>query len=223
MLRKYLVILRGAQSGGSTAMSFQWRLIQHHRDTGTHKAQVMDIMTNTFCASGYHLPNGSYATFGGNGAVGPGGNMGSQLEPGGYTAAWDSTYQDFDGRQAIRIINPCLNSDNFNSAQCQWYDNPTVLSMQATRWYSSAEALGNGTIVLIGGFVNGGYINRNYPNNDPQFEGGAAENTFEFYPSIGPVQPLNFLISTSGLNAYAHSFLMASGNIFLQANVSTGE
>ena len=48
----------------------------------------MEVMTNTFCASGFHLPNGSYATFGGNGAVGPGGGLGSQLEPGGYTAAY---------------------------------------------------------------------------------------------------------------------------------------
>ena len=183
----------------------------------------MEVMTNTFCSSGYHLPNGSYATFGGNGAVGPGGSLGSQLEPGGYTAAWDSTYQDFDGRQAIRILNPCRDSDNFNSPQCQWYDDPTVLSMQATRWYSTAEALGNGTIALLGGFVNGGYINRNYPNVDPQFEGGAAENTFEFYPSLGPTQPFNFLIQTSGLNAYAHAYLMASGHMFVQANVSSGE
>ena len=182
----------------------------------------MNVATNTFCSSGFHLPNGSYATFGGNGAVGRGGALGSQLNPDGYSAAWDSVYQDFDGRKSIRILNPCRNSDNFDSLQCQWFDDPTVLSMQSIRWYSAAEALGNGTIVLIGGFANGGYINRNYPNVDPQFEGGAAENTFEFYPSIGPVQPFNFLVQTSGLNAYAHTFLMASGKLFVQANVSSG-
>ena len=32
----------------------------------------MSVLTNTFCASGMHLPNGSYAAFGGNGAVGIG-------------------------------------------------------------------------------------------------------------------------------------------------------
>jgi len=31
---------------------------------------VMDIKTNVFCSSGMHLPNGSFATFGGNGPVG---------------------------------------------------------------------------------------------------------------------------------------------------------
>ncbi|KIK63995.1 hypothetical protein GYMLUDRAFT_161620 [Collybiopsis luxurians FD-317 M1] len=39
-------------------------------DLNTHQTQVMDIRTNIFCASGMHLPNGSYVTFGGNGAVG---------------------------------------------------------------------------------------------------------------------------------------------------------
>ena len=29
----------------------------------------MGVLTNSFCASGMHLPNGSYATFGGNNAV----------------------------------------------------------------------------------------------------------------------------------------------------------
>ncbi|KAF8347453.1 glyoxal oxidase [Amanita rubescens] len=208
-----------AQIAGHPAWASVW-------DMATHQAQVMDVRSNAFCSSGYHLPNGSYASFGGNNAVGPGGALGSQLNPGGYSASWDSTYQDFDGSRAIRILNPCRNSDDFNSPQCQWYDNSSVLSMERRRWYSSAEALGDGTIVIMGAFVNGGYINRYYPNVDPQFECrdescAAAENTFEFFPSNGVVQPFNFLIKTSGLNAFAHAFLMASGKLFVQANVST--
>ncbi|KAF7346181.1 CAP10 domain-containing protein [Mycena sanguinolenta] len=194
----------------------------HPADINTHQAQVMDVPSNVFCASGYHLPNGSFVTFGGNGAIGPGGVIGSEQNPGGGSGEWDATYQDFDGSRAIRILNPCTNSDNFASTNCQWFDNAAVLSMQKKRWYSAAEALGNGTIVIIGGFVNGGYINRNYPNTDPTFSGGAAEPTYEFYPSNGqtPAQ-MAFLTKTSGLNAYAHTFLLASGNLFLQANYST--
>lgn len=95
-------------------------------------------------------------TFGGNGAAGPGASEGSVVTPGAYFASWDATYKDFDGGQSIRILNPCTDSDDFTSPQCQWFDNPQVLSMQRRRWYSAAEALGNGTIVLIGGFQNGG-------------------------------------------------------------------
>lgn len=169
-----------------------------------------------------HLPNGSFTTFGGNGAVSPGGNLGSVLNPGGGSASYDATYQDYDGTRAIRIINPCegSNSDIVSNPACGWYENANVLQMQKSRWYSSAEPLANGTITLIGGFVNGGYINRNYPNTDPATEGGAAEPTVEFFPSTGPAKQMQFMVDTSGLNSYAHAFMMPSGKMFLQANVS---
>ncbi|KAF7355247.1 Glyoxal oxidase [Mycena sanguinolenta] len=120
-------------------------------DLDTYEATVMDVATNTFCSSGHHVPNGSFVTFGGNGAIGPGPSPPSQPN-------WDATYQDFDGGQSIRVLNPCTSDDDFSSPQCQWYDDPAVLSMQRRRWYSTAEALGNGTIVLIGGFINGGMV-----------------------------------------------------------------
>ncbi|KAJ7499036.1 glyoxal oxidase [Mycena latifolia] len=188
-------------------------------DIDTQETTVMDIKTNTFCSSGYHLPNGSFATFGGNGGIGPGGDRGSQLYPGGASAIWDATYQDFDGSRSIRILNPCSSSDDFNSAECQWFDDPDTLSMQKQRWYSAAEALANGTIAIIGGFINGGYILRNYPNDNPA---AGAELSYEFYPSNGQApQPMKFLFKTSGLNAYPHSFLLSSGKMFVQANIST--
>ncbi|KAG5715587.1 Galactose oxidase [Termitomyces sp. T112] len=190
-------------------------------DIATQQATVMDVVTNTFCASGMHLPNGSWVTFGGNGAVGRGGNIGSQRNSAG-SGAWDSEYQDFDGTKAIRILNPCTDSDSLSSPKCQWYDDPNVVSMQKRRWYSAAEALADGSVVLIGGFVNGGYVNRNYPNVDPEFQGGAAESTFEFYPANGrTAATMQFMIKTSGLNSYAHTYLLKSGKMLVQANVST--
>lgn len=193
------------------------------RDLNTHDVELMDVRTNVFCSSGMHLPNGSFITFGGNGAVGVGGNIGSQMNPQIGAADWDSVYQDFDGGKAIRVLNPCGSADNFDAPQCQWFDDPTVLSMHQRRWYSAAEALEDGSVVIVGGFANGGYINRNYPNVDPQFEGGAAVSTYEYYPPKNEdPKTFNFLIKTSGLNAYAHTFLMPSGKLFVQANVSTG-
>ena len=59
----------------------------------SHQTTMMDIRT---CSSGMHLPNGSYITLGGNGTVDRGGGLGSQLNLGGYSAAWNSEYQDFD-------------------------------------------------------------------------------------------------------------------------------
>ncbi|EKM77606.1 hypothetical protein AGABI1DRAFT_77109 [Agaricus bisporus var. burnettii JB137-S8] len=189
-------------------------------DTRTHEHQLMDVRSNVFCSSGMHLPNGSYVTFGGNSAVGPGGN--TPTGPDGLPETWDPQYQDFDGAKAIRVLNPCDSKENFADPKCQWFDDATVLAMERRRWYSAAEALEDGSVIIIGGFVNGGYINRNYPNTDPEFEGGAADCTYEYYPSRNqPAQTVQFLIQTSGLNAYALTYLMPSGQLFVQANVST--
>ncbi|KAF7338171.1 putative copper radical oxidase variant A [Mycena venus] len=197
-----------AQINGHPAWGAVW-------DINTHETQVMDVATNVFCASGMHLPNGSFVTFGGNGAIGPGGNIGSVRNPSGASGAWDAVYQDFDGSKSIRVLNPCTSGDDFNSDQCKWFDDPATLSMQKQRWYSAAEMLGDGTIVIIGGFVNGGYINRNTPNNDPTFSGGAAEPTYEFFPSNGqPAQQMAFMTKTSGLNAYAHTYFDGLGTGF---------
>jgi hypothetical protein len=162
-----------------------------------------------------HLPNASYAVFGGNSAVGPGGNDSDT----GSSTTFDPEYNDYDGRRAIRIITSCEGS--VTQAPCSWYDAENGLQMQVQRWYPAAEALPNGTIVLIGGFTSGGYINRNLPNVDPTYEGGQATPTFEFFPSTGAPQVMQFMTKTSGLNAYALTFLMPSGKMFVQANYST--
>ena len=178
----------------------------------------MDVETNPFCAAGMHLPNGSFATFGGNNAVGPGG---VNSDPG-STTSYDPAYKDHRGTRAIRIISPC--TGDLSSPQCSWYDSPNGLQMAKSRWYPGAEALADGTIVLLGGFTMGGYINRYYPNTDPAYEGGAAEPTYEFFPSRSQApQVMNFMVKTSGLNSYALTYLMPSGKMFVQANYSTSE
>jgi len=186
-------------------------------DIDEMNATALEVSSNTFCASGHHLPNGSTAAFGGNNGVSPG--------PVDYHGPGvDPTYQDADGRTAIRVLNPCTGNPLNWPDSCQWFDNAALLAMQRRRWYSTAEALGDGSIALIGGMVNGGYINRPGPNpTDPVTQNGQAENTYEIYPlpENFTVQVVNFLVETGGLNTYTHAFLMPSGKMFLQANVST--
>ncbi|QRV90025.1 glyoxal oxidase [Ceratobasidium sp. AG-Ba] len=147
--------------------------------------------------------------------------MGNVPANGGADGLFDTTYQDWDGRRAIRILNPCAGGTG-GTPQCQWFDNTTYVGMQKPRWYASAEALADGSVVLVGGFVKGGYVNRNTPNIDPAYSMGAAEPTFEFWPSRGTAAAvMNFMITTSGLNSYAHLYLMPSGKMFAQANFST--
>ena len=105
------------------------------------------------------------------------------------------------GRKAICILNPCTQADLSSTV-----NNPAVLSMQHLRWYAAVEALADAIVVL-------GYVNRNLPNVDPDV----------FYPSRGPATVMNFMITTSGLNSYAHTYPMPSGNLLVQANLSTSE
>ncbi len=219
-------ILPGELCGKTRVIALGMRnSVAFGRDIGSHQATLMEVRSNSFCASGMHLPNGSFASFGGNDAVGLDGKVGAttQLNPDGRTGMWDSLYNDFDGRVAIRIVNPCTSSDNLAADSAfGWYDESTQLFMKKQRWYAAAEATGDGTVLILGGFVTGGYVNRWVPNTDPTTEMGSAENTYEFYPARAEDPPIvNFLVKTSGLNAYAHTFLQPSGMMLVQANTST--
>ena len=73
-------------------------------DIATRTSTPMLVNTNVFCASGMHLPNGSWITLGGNGANGPGGNIGDVPNPGGGSGQYDTVYGDLDGALAIRVL-----------------------------------------------------------------------------------------------------------------------
>ncbi|SNX82079.1 probable glyoxaloxidase 1 [Melanopsichium pennsylvanicum] len=166
------------------------------------------VESNTFCASGAILGNGTWVVAGGNQAVGYGGASQAQnLNP----------YSDYDGTRAIRLLEPGTQ---------QWIDNPSTTTaqvnmMQSTRWYPGIEVLEDGSVIFIGGANSGGYINRNTPTTDTVYQNGGANPTYEYFPSKGTQQICQFMSTTNGLNMYPHTFLMPSGKIFMQANVST--
>lgn len=185
--------------------------------------EVVDVNSNTFCASGGQLGNGTWVVAGGNQPIGPGGQN---------NTAGAAPYMDTDGRRALRLLEPVESGSG--NASIAWIDNAGGLQMQSQRWYPGLEQLGDGSIVLIGGANNGGYINRNFPNDDPAYaaggqgslqnpSAGGANPTFEFYPDANNkgLQLSKFMVATSGLNMYPHMFLLPSGNIFMQANYST--
>lgn len=125
-----------------------------------NSVDVIDVNTNTFCASGSTLGNGSWVVAGGNQAISYGGaaidaNTPANVQP----------YGDYDGRKALRIMEPV--ASGAGNATISWSDNPGGNVMQSQRWYPGMETLADGSIILIGGATGGGYINRNYPNTDP--------------------------------------------------------
>ncbi|KAN0129788.1 glyoxal oxidase [Lactarius tabidus] len=158
-------------------------------------ARPMDIITNSFCAGGNVLGNGTWVNVGGNQAVTYGGA--TALSQNG-----DPPYNDPDGGQSIRFLNPC--DDN----SCDWILAGTLTTR---RWYPSVETLEDGSLIIIGGCQWGGFVN----------DAAQSNPTYEFLPSRGKPVTSPFLTNTLPLNLYPFTFLLPSGRLLIQANWQT--
>ncbi|KAG6810066.1 hypothetical protein H0H92_013500 [Tricholoma furcatifolium] len=129
--------------------------------------RAMDAITNTFCAGGNVMGNGTWLNVGGNQAVTYGGAAAASQNGGG-------PYDDPDGRQS--------------------------------------ETLEDGSIMIIGGCTNGGYVNSANQDNP----------TYEFFPPNGddPIL-LPILQRTLPANLYPLTWLLPSGRLLIQSNWET--
>ncbi|KAG8908534.1 hypothetical protein FRB99_005894 [Tulasnella sp. 403] len=159
-------------------------------DLTTNQYRTMDVLTNTFCAGGNSLGDGRWLVVGGNQPVTYGGNA---TVPGG-----PDPYKDQDGGLSIRWITPCTDG------ACNY----ELGTMSTRRWYATVEPLPDGSAIIIGGNLYGGYVN-NQGNNNP---------TYEFFPSRGPVQNLTLLMTTLPANLYSLTWLTPGGKLFIQTN-----
>ncbi|WVF65591.1 hypothetical protein IAT40_000321 [Kwoniella sp. CBS 6097] len=165
-------------------------------DLETNTFRPMDVVSNSFCAGGTVLGNGTWLNVGGNQAVTTGGvAMPSNQQTG------QSVYTDWDGGKAIRLLDPC------DDENCEWVDNP-VMYMTSRRWYPTLETLEDGSAIIMGGCEWGGYVNYADNQNNP---------TVEYFPSKGTPFTLNFLLKTMPVNLFPLIWLLPSGNLFIQA------
>ncbi|KAL4078560.1 glyoxal oxidase [Scleroderma yunnanense] len=175
--------------------------------TSSRQTRSMDIITNSFCAGGTVLGNGTWLNVGGNQAVTYGGAA-APSQTGG------PPYDDPDGRYSTRgpstvlslnwfsLLNPC------DDGTCNWVlDQP----MTTPRWYPSLETLEDGSAFIIGGCQNGGYVNDASQNNP----------TYEFFPSRGAPVTSPILQNTLPANLYPLTWLLPSGKLFIQSNWNT--
>ncbi|KIJ68126.1 copper radical oxidase [Hydnomerulius pinastri MD-312] len=161
----------------------------------TGQTRPMDVVTNSFCAGGSVLGNGTWINVGGNQAVTYGGATAASQTGG-------APYNDPDGGQSIRLLNPCDNG------QCDWW---LVPPMTTRRWYPSVETLEDGSVIIIGGCAWGGYVN----------DAGQTNPTYEFYPSRGPPVNSPILQNTLPVNLYPLTWLLPSGKLLVQSNWET--
>jgi len=160
----------------------------------TNKARAMDAVTNSFCAGGSVLGNGTWMNVGGNQAVTYGG-----------VATGDNggpPFDDPDGGQSIRLLDP---NDDMNAA---WI---LTTPMTTARWYPTLETLEDGSMIIIGGCTFGGYV------NDPT----QTNPTYEFFPSRGGPIESPLLDRTLPTNLYPLTWLLPSGNLLMQSNRDT--
>ncbi|PIL37702.1 hypothetical protein GSI_01396 [Ganoderma sinense ZZ0214-1] len=96
----------------------------------TDTVTPLNLLTNSFCASGALLSNGTMVSVGGdpNGFVG---NPGIQ-----------------PGQQAIRIFEPCASP---TGEGCTVFEDPVNLHLLEKRWYPSSARIFDGSLLIVGG------------------------------------------------------------------------
>jgi hypothetical protein len=91
---------------------------------------------------------------------------------------------------SIRLFGPC---EDPAGVGCELFDNPSALSLNATRWYPSSIRIFDGSIMILGG------THEAVPffNVDPV-------NSFEFFPKKdgGAVRDSPFLARTVPANLF---------------------
>ncbi|KAI0372957.1 copper radical oxidase [Pilatotrama ljubarskyi] len=163
----------------------------------THALKPLSMQSNSFCAGGTFLSNGTLVNVGGNPVVED------------HTAAAD--FGDVDGLQAIRIFEPCVSG---NVDRCRLYENHDRIRMASSRWYNTVLRIADGSAMIIGGSLKGGWINNGTTNNP----------TVEYFPpkdihgSNGLPIHLPFLVDTLNSNLFPIAFSLPDGSVFMAAN-----
>ncbi|KAJ3555853.1 hypothetical protein NM688_g2347 [Phlebia brevispora] len=168
----------------------------------TNEVTALNVLTNSFCASGALLSNGSMVSLGGDPRGFPGNPA---IQP---------------GNMGIRIFEPC---ENPAGVGCTLFEDPATLHLAEDRWYPSSIRIPDGSLMVIGGI----HVNTDFYNSE-----GLAASTIEFFPPKdgGVPRPSAFLNRTLPANLFPRAFLLPDGKVFMVANnqsiiydIETGE
>jgi hypothetical protein len=163
----------------------------------THALTPLDVKSNSFCAGGAFVSNGTLVSAGGNYINGDNANT--------------AYFGQANGQQAVRLFDPC---DTANAAGCDIYENQDRIRLASPRWYGTLVRVQDGSVAIIGGSTRGGWMN-NATTNNP---------TIEFFPpknhhgANGTPLRLQFLVDTLNSNLFPIAFLLPDGRIFIAAN-----
>ncbi|KAJ7666190.1 glyoxal oxidase N-terminus-domain-containing protein [Mycena polygramma] len=170
---------------GKTAWGALWNM-------ETNTVKPLKLVSDSFCASGALLSNGTMVSVGGN-----------------IPAAADVNQTGaVDGRMGLRLFGPCLDP-NGDGPGCTIFEDLDTVHLATTRWYTSTARIFDGSLMIVGG------VHEEIPfyNTDPV-------NSFEFFPSKdgGVPRPSAFLNRTVPVNLFPRVFALPDGKIFILAN-----
>ncbi|PVF98861.1 hypothetical protein CPB86DRAFT_873015 [Serendipita vermifera] len=167
-------------------------------DLRTNQVRPLDIQSNSFCAGGSFLSNGSLINVGGNPVV---------MD---RTGAAD--FGDTNGVQSIRLFNP--NQCDDRGRVCDVLEMPHRLRLATPRWYNTVLRLDDGSAMILGGSTRGGWIN-NATTNNPTIEYFPPKNLHGFN---GLPIPSPFLADTLNSNLFPIAILLPDSRVFVAAN-----
>ncbi|KDQ22213.1 hypothetical protein PLEOSDRAFT_1109334 [Pleurotus ostreatus PC15] len=160
-------------------------------DLPSRTVRALNPITNTWCATGSFLSNGTFIHSAGNPFVNISqGNIGP------------------DGRQAIRMFTPCTD------ASCDIIEDAQHLRLTSRRWYASSARLEDGSMFIFGGSIDNAFIN-NVTINNPTFEFFPPKNINGFN---GLQIPTRFMEDTVKGNHFPNVHTLPDGRLFISAN-----
>ncbi|KAF7308868.1 Copper radical oxidase [Mycena kentingensis (nom. inval.)] len=159
-------------------------------DLNTHTVRALESLTNSWCATGSFLSNGTFVNSGGTPITIPG--------PG----------ASLNGLQSIRMFTPCTDES------CELLEEPTRIRTASARWYASSVRIEDGSILIFGGSVQLAFINGPEINN-PTYEFFPPKNIHGFN---GLPIPSQFLVDTLNGNHFPNVVYLPDGTIYVSAN-----
>ncbi|KAK7451030.1 hypothetical protein VKT23_012705 [Stygiomarasmius scandens] len=162
-------------------------------NTETNNVTAIDVVTDSFCASGGFLSNGTMVSVGGQPVELPAG---------------EAYPPDKDGTFGLRIFEPC---DDPAGVGCTLFENPETHHLAQQRWYPASLRIFDGSLMIVGGINNGTPFFNDFED---------AAKTFEFFPPKdgGVPRPSDFLVRSLPANLFPRVFALPDGKVFMVAN-----
>ncbi|KZV92674.1 glyoxal oxidase precursor [Exidia glandulosa HHB12029] len=158
-------------------------------DLSTSTVRPLDVITNTFCASGALLSNGSMVSLGGD------------------PNSFDTNHPiNGAGLMGLRIFEPCASP---SGRGCTLFENPSTHHLVESRWYPSSIRIFDGSLMIAGGTSVPTWFYNTDPVNTFEFFPPKDKGVPRFSP---------FLQRTLPANLFPRMFALPDGRIFMVAN-----